>query len=230
MSAGEVRPANAEEALHALTQGRYGDAVRAYEALADEGTVDATLSFNRGLAYAGKLSLAQSEAGDFGQAVAAFRETERLSGVAETRQSAQKMLQALEAAPHPVPVATLEDGGTAVWTAVERLPALPIAATGTGVLLVALALYKRIRGGSVVPVVLAGAACFTALSLLAAQTYERSRGAHAVVIRTFSAEGLSVLEGTSVRVHERSGARSTIETSEGTYQAPSGVLRVLQDR
>ncbi len=63
----------------ALREGRAGDAVAAFESLADRGTIDATLSYDRGLAYALRVHIGAEQPGDLGRAAQGFEEARDLS-------------------------------------------------------------------------------------------------------------------------------------------------------
>lgn len=226
---------SAELALKALEEGRYGDAVRGYEALADEGVVHAALSFNRGLAYAGKLSLAQRDAGDFGQAVAAFTEAERLAQTPDTVAAARKMLSTLADSSHAAPTITHMRSWDVVPTVSERT--LWTAALGLGIVLATLAVIVRVRAFSARQKRAFGTAAFAAsvlwlgtASLIGLKRYDASLGAPAVVVHTFTAHGQTVPEGSTVRLMSRDGAQAIIETEDEVLETNSAFLRVLQAR
>jgi hypothetical protein len=63
----------------ALADGRPGDALAAFEALADRGVVDAAASFNRGLAYANRARIGAEQPGDLGRAAHGFAEARDLT-------------------------------------------------------------------------------------------------------------------------------------------------------
>lgn len=58
----------------ALEEGRYNAAIDQSERMADQGVVHPDLSFNRGLAYLHRARSPGAEPGDYGQAIAGFRE------------------------------------------------------------------------------------------------------------------------------------------------------------
>jgi hypothetical protein len=66
-------------ATKALREGRAGDAIGSYEALADEGVVDAAASYDRGLAYATRVRIGAEVPGDLGRAAHGFEEARDLS-------------------------------------------------------------------------------------------------------------------------------------------------------
>ena len=67
------------QATKALRDGRAGDAVAAFESLADRGAIDATLSYDRGLAYALRVHIGAEQPGDLGRAAQGFEEARDLS-------------------------------------------------------------------------------------------------------------------------------------------------------
>jgi hypothetical protein len=89
--AGAARPARATpseddatgalfaSATKALHEGRAGDAIGAFETLADDGVVDAAASYNRGLAYATRVHIGAEVPGDLGRAAQGFEEARDLS-------------------------------------------------------------------------------------------------------------------------------------------------------
>jgi len=68
--------AGAAKAMH---DGRAGDAIDGFEALADRGVVDPVASFDRGLAYASRVRIGAEVPGDLGRAVHGFEEARDLS-------------------------------------------------------------------------------------------------------------------------------------------------------
>ncbi|HXX67708.1 MAG TPA: hypothetical protein VEK07_11025 [Polyangiaceae bacterium] len=63
----------------ALHEGRAGDAVDLFEALADRGVVDAAASYDRGMAYAMRVRIGAEQGGDLGRAAQGFEEARELS-------------------------------------------------------------------------------------------------------------------------------------------------------
>jgi hypothetical protein len=68
-----------EAGVRALHDGRPGDAIADFEALADRGVVDAAASYDRGLAYAARVRLGDEIPGDLGRAAHGFEEARDLS-------------------------------------------------------------------------------------------------------------------------------------------------------
>jgi hypothetical protein len=67
------------QATRALKEGRAGDAIAAFEALADRGVVDPVASYDRGLAYATRVRIGAEVPGDLGRAAHGFEEARDLS-------------------------------------------------------------------------------------------------------------------------------------------------------
>lgn len=67
------------EGTRALHDGRAGDAIAAFEALADRGVVDAVASYDRGLAYAARVRIGAEVPGDLGRAAQGFEEARDLT-------------------------------------------------------------------------------------------------------------------------------------------------------
>lgn len=66
-------------ATDALAAGRPGEAIANLEALGDRGVIDPVLSFDRGLAYAGRVRAGVEQPGDLGRAAHGFEEARELS-------------------------------------------------------------------------------------------------------------------------------------------------------
>jgi hypothetical protein len=67
------------QATQALKEGRAGDAIASFEALADRGLVDPVASYDRGLAYATRVRIGAEVPGDLGRAAHGFEEARDLS-------------------------------------------------------------------------------------------------------------------------------------------------------
>jgi len=63
----------------ALNEGRAGDAIASFEALADRGVVDPVSSYDRGLAYAARVRIGAEVPGDLGRAAHGFEEARDLT-------------------------------------------------------------------------------------------------------------------------------------------------------
>jgi hypothetical protein len=80
------------QAEKALAEGQANDAVAAFEALADRGVVDASLSFDRGLDYVQRVRLGAEVAGDLGRAVHGFEEARELTRDEKHAESAARAI------------------------------------------------------------------------------------------------------------------------------------------
>jgi hypothetical protein len=67
------------EGTAALKEGRAGDAILAFESLADRGIVDPVASYDRGLAYADRVRVGAEVPGDLGRAAQGFEEARDLT-------------------------------------------------------------------------------------------------------------------------------------------------------
>jgi len=81
-----------QSAVSKLHDGRPGEAIADFEALADHGVVDASVSFDRGLAYAARVRAFGEQPGDLGQAAHGLLEAKNL---AKSRALADEAARAL---------------------------------------------------------------------------------------------------------------------------------------
>ena len=68
-----------QSAVAALQGGRPGEAIASFEALADHGVVDATVSFDRALAYVARVRVGGEQRGDLGEAAHGLLEAKDLT-------------------------------------------------------------------------------------------------------------------------------------------------------
>jgi len=68
-----------QAAVTRLHEGKPGEAIADFEALADHGVLDATVSFDRGLAYASRVRVGGEQAGDLGEAAHGLLEAKLLA-------------------------------------------------------------------------------------------------------------------------------------------------------
>jgi hypothetical protein len=85
------------EATAALAEGRAGDAITDFEALADRGVVDGTVSFDRGLAYATRVKIGAEQPGDLGRAAHGFEEARALTSDTKLARDATQALGVIRA-------------------------------------------------------------------------------------------------------------------------------------
>jgi len=134
----------------ALAEGRPGDAIADFEALADRGVVDPAASFDRGLSYANRIRIGAEQPGDLGRAALGFVEARELTKDAALAKDAARALALVrgEVARRRVRAgdpALLDQGTPLGRTIVELLPEnawAALAAIGS----VALGLGLFVRG------------------------------------------------------------------------------------
>jgi len=80
------------QATQALKEGRAGDAIASFEALADRGVVDPVASYDRGLSYAMRVHIGAEVPGDLGRAAHGFEEARDLSRDATLNDDATRAL------------------------------------------------------------------------------------------------------------------------------------------
>ena len=83
------------DGVQALAQQRPTDAVDDFEAVADRGVVDATASYDRGLAYAMRIHMGAEQPGDLGRAAHGFEEARELATDDSLRRDAETALAAV---------------------------------------------------------------------------------------------------------------------------------------
>jgi hypothetical protein len=86
-----------QSGVDSLQHGRPGEAVVDFESLADHGVVEATLSFDRGLAYADRVRVGGEQPGDLGEAAHGFLEAARLASDSGLAHDAEKALAIVRA-------------------------------------------------------------------------------------------------------------------------------------
>ncbi len=217
----------------ALRAGRPAEAIGAFEALADRERVDPAISFNRGLAYAGRVAIDRAEPGDVGQAIAGFEEARALTRDGALRESADASIVALRTVvakraarsggsvvtpATPVSLAIAQSLGTNGWAFV---------ALGASALLT-LALFFRLRRGAAsrfetagnLGVVLSAPLLAAGLAFAYVERTDRRGGYDAVVIRerieVRDAAGKVdvVYEGAKVRITSDVGDRVRVRYGE----------------
>jgi hypothetical protein len=236
----------------ALQEGRSGDAVASFEALADRGVVDPVASYDRGLAYAARVHAGAELPGDLGRAAHGFEEACELS---EDRQLVADASRALEAVRSEVarrraraglPVEV--DYGRSLGRAVANLipeDAWAILATLASALL-SLALFFRWLSADtrrrVVAGVTAGVAApvlLVAAGMTLASRHDRHDLREAVILvesRPVDARGLalsgvtSLPEGARVEVIASDGAVARVRFGAADARIPAAALRPLARR
>lgn len=239
------------EAVHAIEEGAYGDAIDRLELMADRGVVHPDVSFNRAMAYLGRARSTQKKTGDLGRAAAAFAET------LELRPSDAEADRALEAVRSELSRAQARKGGAPLFArprlaralvglAPERVWGI-LAIVGSLVLSVGLALRLLVqRAGAVVPGSLAiGIGSLLLLvggALTAGARSFRRTSTPAVVVAsearlldeagrplpvTRSGEGNVAPEGAELHVLEHQGGLARVEWGGTIAWVVRGQLREL---
>jgi hypothetical protein len=103
---GATESAEFAEALAAIEDGAFNDAIDRLELLGDRGFVHPDASFNRGVAYLGRARSTQRQAGDLGRAAAGFAESLAL------RPADAEAERALESVRSEIARARARSGGT----------------------------------------------------------------------------------------------------------------------
>lgn len=217
----------------ALQAGRPAEAIAAFEGLADRERVDPSISFNRGLAYAGRVAIDRAEPGDVGQSIAAFEEARALSGDSALRESADATIVALRTV---VAKRAARSGGSVVTPATPVSLAIaqalgihgwPIVALAASALLT-LSLFFRLRRRSAprfetagnLGIVLTVPLLAVGLAFAYVERADRRSGYDAVVIRerieVRDAGGKvdAVYEGAKVRITGDVGDRVHVRYGE----------------
>ena len=163
--------------VQALAEGRPGDAIADFEALADQGVVDPAASFDRGLAYANRIRVGAEQPGDLGRAALGFAEARDLTSDKVLASDATRSLATIRAEVarrrvHAGDPALLDQGTPLGRTLVELLPenawavlaAVASVALGVGLFARGAASDRRRRVGATLmcaiaaPLLLVGAA------------------------------------------------------------------------
>jgi hypothetical protein len=237
-------------ATAALREGRAGDAIGAFESLADDGVIDAVASYDRGLAYAMRVRIGAEVPGDLGRAAQGFEEARELSRDPKLTDDATAALGIVRGeiarrrlrAGEPI---ELEPGRSLGRTLAGLLPEAVWSAMAV-VLSVALAggLFARGWSGRVRIRIAGGVVAFVAAPALAvamgmtlAARHDRWTLREAVIVapgaRPTDLRGLVVPggtqlpEGARVEVVESHGASTHVRFGAIDAWIPSGALREL---
>lgn len=256
MSEAEGNEALFARGLSALEGGRPGEAIAAFEALADRGTMDAAASFDRGLAYAARARLVSGAAGtgarpgDLGQAAHAFEEARELSGGGPLAVDAGRALPILRGevarrrarSGEPVELERGEGLGHSLVAIASEDTWAVLALVASVLFTVALVLRtrgvgRRVRVGAALGLAFAGPALVLFAVLTFGARHERLHVRDAVVVapsaRLLDERGIvlpqggAVPEGARVRVMESAAALARIEWGGSGAWVQLGTLRFL---
>jgi hypothetical protein len=242
------------DAVRAIEQGAYGDAIDRLELMADRGFVHPDASFDRAVAYLGRARSTQKQSGDFGRAAAALAETLML------RPDDRDAEAALEAVRSELSRSRARKGGAPLFARPRLARAIvslapetfwgAVAVLGSLVLSVGLALRLLVRREStVVPGSLAvGIGCLLLLvggALLGGAREFRRTSTAAVVVAPEarfldeagrplpgggSSDASSAPEGAELYVLEHRGGLARIEWGSSEAWVVAGQLRELAER
>jgi hypothetical protein len=215
----------------ALREGRPGDAVSAFEALADRGVVDPVASYDRGLAYVGRVRVGAEVPGDLGRAAHGFEEARDLTRDRKLADDAGKALTIVRSevarrrmrAGQPVEV----DPGRSLsrslagllsedtWSVLAMAAAAGLA---VGLFVRWLGRAVRVRVGGGVTAAVAGPVLALAIAMTLAIRHDRMYLREAVVVgpnaRPTDEHGLAVPGATSLP----QGARVEVVDASGPWQ------------
>jgi hypothetical protein len=234
-------------ATDALAGGRHGEAIANLEALGDRGVVDPVVSFDRALAYAGRVRAGAEQPGDLGRAAHGFEEARELSRDSALIADAESALAAVRAevakrrsrAGDPIEVESGVSLGRSIvkllpedaWATLAGLAALALA---VGIVLRARVTAQRLRvAGTTTAVIAGGVLAVTALIVHTARDF-RHRVRDAVVIapsaRLLDAQHLAIgsvaplPEGARVQLRDESGDFAHVVTGRAEGWLPSSAV------
>jgi hypothetical protein len=254
------RPAHADDTetpaalfakgAQALHDGRASDAIAAFEALADRGTVDPVASYDRGLAYAMRVRIGAEVSGDLGRAAQGLEEARDLTHDAKLADAASRALTVVRSevarrrtrAGEPVEV----DAGRSLARTLSSLLAEDswsvLAAVCSAILAIGLfvrwiARTRRLRVGGGVAAGLAAPVLLLAVAMALAARHDRLEVREAVVVtpgsrpsdeRGIVTPGATPLpEGARVEVVESRDTRARIRFGALDTWVPASALRDL---
>jgi hypothetical protein len=237
--------------VKALEQQNASDAIGAFEALADQGVIDAHASFDRGLAYALRVRLGGEVPGDLGRAVHAFEEARDLADDAETKEAAAHALSILRAeiarrrarAGESAVVEQSPRPDVAIARALSEQAWSWLAISASFALALALAVRirsttRRLRVGATVALALAALVLASSMGAAALRKHERNALEEAVIVvpaaRPADASGLAkqgaapLPEGARLEIIEWHGGLAHVRWgSSDVGWLPASSLRVL---
>jgi hypothetical protein len=234
----------------ALHEGRASDAITAFEALADRGTVDPAASYDRGLAYAMRVRIGAEVPGDLGRAAQGFEEARDLARDAKLSDAASRALTVVRSevarrrtrAGEPVEV----DAGRSLARTVSSLlaedswcvlAAVCSAMLAAGLFVRWIARARRLRAGGGVAAGLAAPVMVLAVAMALAARHDRLEVHEAVVVtpgsrpsdeRGMVVPGATTLpEGARVELVESRETRDRIRFGAVDAWVPSSALREI---
>jgi hypothetical protein len=238
------------QATQALKEGRAGDAIASFEALADRGVVDPVASYDRGLAYATRVRIGAEVPGDLGRAAHGFEEARDLSRDSRLTEDATHALTVVRSevarrrtrAGQPVEV---DPGRSLTRTVASLLPedtwaALAVASSALlalGLFVRWLARAHRLRVACGVAAGVAAPALAVSIAMTLAARHDRLGLREAVVVtssaRPIDERGIAVAgatplpEGARVEVIEARGPWTRVRFGSIEASVTAGTLRDL---
>lgn len=234
----------------ALHEGRASDAIAAFEALADRGTVDPAASYDRGLAYAMRVRIGAEVPGDLGRAAHGFEEARDLTHDAKLSDAASRALTVVRSevarrrtrAGEPVEVDAGRSLGRTVSSLLAEdswcvLAAICSAVLALGLFVRWMARTRRLRVGAAVAAGLAAPMMVLAIAMALAARHDRLEVREAVVVtpgsrptdeRGIVAPGATPLpEGARVEVVDARETHARIRFGALDAWVPTSALRDL---
>lgn len=196
-------------ATTSLTEGRPADAIANLEALGDRKVRDPVVSFNRGLAYAGRIRVGAEEPGDLGRAAHGFEEARELSHdqtlVAEATRALKsvraEVAKRRSAANDPVEI----DSGISLGRSIKRLvhentwailAALCSLALSLGIVLRARATMRRVKIAATTTAAIALSMLAAIAAIMHSARNDRLYGRDAIIV----APGVRLLDAGHVAI------------------------------
>ena len=234
----------------ALGEGRATDAIALFEAVADTGVVDASASYDRGLAYALRVRIDAEVPGDLGRAAHGFEEARDLAADASLAAEATHALAIVRAevarrrarAGDPVEVEQSPPLALALSRSIPEqgwtMTAIAMSiALGVSILVRAGAKARRARVGASLAIALSALSLCVAAAAAAVLRHDRLEHREAVVVapaaRPADASGLArqgvspLPEGARVDVVEAAGALTRVRWGAVDGWVPTSALRPL---
>ncbi len=236
--------------VKALQEQRPTDAVDDFEAVADRGVIDATASYDRGLAYAMRVHMGAEQSGDLGRAAHGFEEARDLADDPQLRRDAGAALAAVrsEVARRKARQGSAVDMDqrASPWRTLTQL--LPentwaiVAVTASFVFACALfvrwlARASRTRAGAMIAIAVSLPVLVLAAALTRSARRDRLELREAIVVspsvRPSDARGIvlpggaTIPEAARVELHDQEGAFTEVRWGTLDAWVPTTALRPL---
>jgi hypothetical protein len=239
-----------EEAAQLVEQGTFSEALLRFERLSDRGFVHPDASFNRGLAYLQRADSAQVKPGDWGQAIAGFREAVVLADDEEAERLVDTVRQVISrqrAARGRDPVVVSPPLGRALSELVRPSTWAILALAASGLLSIALVVRRYATAATRLTANVTAATSLGLLGLFAglfavSDHYQRVWQEAVIVVeqatlrdaqgkplltRALDTNSADVPEGASVYVLSRAGRLVEVQWGSSKAWLRDGELRML---